>query len=67
MTSLVIIETVHETSTEWGISFNGHNPEIEDYFQMIDKETAFRLKEKLSAKYPPIPFDRPVSSPTDKL
>lgn len=62
-TSLVVIET----EEEWGLSFNGHNPEQENYFKMPDKETAFRLKEKLSAKFPPVTRNSPVSSPSDKL
>ena len=54
MTSLVIIESIEENGTEWGLSFDGHNPAPENYFQMINEETAFRLKDKLSTKFPPI-------------
>lgn len=54
-TSLVVIEYHHENGVEWGLSFDGPNPlNKDDYFIMIDKESAFRLKDKLSAKFPPV-------------
>ena len=71
-TRLLVIESYNKTdfnnhSIEWGLSFDGHNPESENYFPMIDENTAFRLKEKLSAMYPPVTFDNPIRRPTDKL
>lgn len=54
--SAVIIETIEDGVTEWGISLTGSNPKEEDYFKMADKETAFRLKERL-AIYTPISSD----------
>ena len=58
-TSLVIIESYDKRmNVEWGLSFDGHNPSDEDYFKMINKEEAFRLKEKLSDKYPPFNLKR---------
>jgi len=51
-TSLVVIESIEKNEDEWGLSFGGYNPKPKDYFKMTNKETAFRLKEKLSAKYP---------------
>ena len=53
-TSLVVIESIENGETEWGLSFDGHNPGHDDYFKMANKETAFTLKEKLSDKYPPV-------------
>lgn len=54
--SILVIESHEDIGVEWGISFNGYNPEPHDYFKMVDKETAFRLKEYLSklAINPPI-------------
>ena len=52
-TSLCVIEEVEISGVEWGLSFDGSNPNEEDYFQMIDKETAFRLKDKLAHLFPP--------------
>ena len=42
-----VIENIEENGTEWGISFTSPNPEAKDYFKMLDKETAFRLKKYL--------------------
>lgn len=47
--TIVVIESYGETGVEWGLSFNGSNPQPEDYFKMLDKETAFRLKDYLSS------------------
>lgn len=52
-TSLSVIERNEKGYVEWGLSFSGYDPSDEDYFKMVDKETAFRLLEKLSEKYPP--------------
>lgn len=46
--NIQVIESVEKDGTEWGISFTDNNPDPKDYFKMPDKETAFRLKEKLS-------------------
>jgi len=51
-TPILVIEDIGADGTEWGISFGGSNPETEDYFEMIDKETAFRLKEKINCIFP---------------
>lgn len=62
-TSLVVIEEIDKNNdVEWGLSFGGNNPLSEDYFKMPDKETAFRLKERLSIKFPPIIT---IGKPTD--
>ena len=48
-----VIETYDENgNVEWGISFSDHNPEPEDYFKMPDKETAFRLRDRLTIYAP---------------
>jgi hypothetical protein len=70
-TSLLVIELYNKVNSndyavEWGLSFDGHNPEPENYFQMIDEETAFRLKEKLSTKFPPITRDKPIRCPVNE-
>lgn len=49
-TSLVVCEDHDADGVHWGLSFGGNNPTAEDYFELKDKETAFRLKDKLSAK-----------------
>lgn len=65
-TSLTVIEFHHEYGVEWSLSFGGHNPSTEDYFVM-DKETAFRLKDRLSTMFPPVSSNKPVTGPSDKL
>ena len=45
--NIIVIESVESEGTEWGISFTNPNPEAKDYFQMPNKETAFRLKDYL--------------------
>lgn len=66
-TSIVVFETLHSDKTEWGISFDGHNPSAENYFEMLSREDAFRLRDKLSAKYPPVSFNNPIRDPSNKL
>ena len=67
-TSLVVIESYDkEGNVEWGLSFDGHNPNSDNYFQMISKEEAFRLQKKLSAKFPPVTFNNPIRSPDNKV
>lgn len=44
---IIVIESHDADGTEWGISLTNHNPEPHDYFKMPDKETAFRIKQKL--------------------
>ena len=63
---IIVIETVENGTIEWGISLTDSNPQEEDYFKMPDKETAFRLKERL-AVYSPISFDKPLRNPTNEL
>ncbi|HWD88219.1 MAG TPA: hypothetical protein VG367_08835 [Mucilaginibacter sp.] len=63
--SIEVCESITSKSTGWGLSLNGCNPDYEDYFPM-DKETAFRLKERLLAVMPPIAFHKPLTSPSDK-
>lgn len=45
---VIVIETHNVDGVEWGISFNGYNPEEEDYFPMTDKDTAFRISDRLN-------------------
>ena len=67
-TSLVVIESYDkEKNVEWGLSFEGHNPSDVNYFKMLNKDEAFRLQNKLSAKYPPVTFDDPIRCPSDKF
>ena len=37
-----------DSDDPWGISFSDHNPKPEDYFGVKDKETAFRLKDRIN-------------------
>lgn len=43
-----VIENIDEKGTEWGISFNGNNPEPIEYIKMPDKETAFGVMKQLN-------------------
>ncbi|MFX0139129.1 MAG: hypothetical protein ACFFDN_36140 [Candidatus Hodarchaeota archaeon] len=43
-----VIENIDEKGTEWGISFNGNNPEPTKYIKMPDKETAFSVMKQLN-------------------
>jgi len=43
---ILVIETPDE-GTGWGISFTSPNPKEEDYFEMKNKEEAFRLKNRI--------------------
>lgn len=45
---IIVLETHTDNGVEWGISFNGYNPEPEDYLRMVDKESAFKLRDKLA-------------------
>lgn len=56
-TSLTVIEFHTEEGVEWALSFGGNNPEEKDYFEVKDKDTAFRLKDKLSVMFPPFPYN----------
>lgn len=42
--TIQILETVNKDGSEWGISFTSHNPELKDYVEMKDAETAIKLK-----------------------
>jgi hypothetical protein len=44
---IIVIETI-DNSNEWGINFNGSNPDSKNYFATKDKETAFNLRDKLN-------------------
>jgi len=46
---IIIIETPHKDSTEWGISFTSHDPDPKDYFRCLDKKEAFRLGSRIEA------------------
>lgn len=46
--NVTIIEDHSITPTEFGISFNGCNPEEKYYFKMVDGETADRLQNYLN-------------------
>jgi hypothetical protein len=63
---IIVIESPEKSGTEWGISFDGPNPNQEDYFKMPDKETAFRLKDYLS-EHSPVSLDESVGSPSAKF
>ena len=52
VTSVLVIENVGADGTEWGISFTDFNPEDKDYFKMTDKDTAFRLKDRINCISP---------------
>ena len=56
----IVIETHHKKSIEWGVSFNGFNPDINHYIEMISKESAFKLIDFLT-KRTPISLYRPIS------
>jgi len=49
--AVLVIESVEKDGTEWGISFTNHNPDAKDYFEMPNKETAFRMKEYLENNF----------------
>lgn len=49
MKNICVIES-YDPNQEWGISFDGFNPEAEYYFKMPDKETAFRLEAFIKAQ-----------------
>lgn len=40
--SMVVTE-VDKSGTEWGVSFGGPNPELEEYVKVEDRESAFKL------------------------
>lgn len=45
----MLLESVEPDGVEWGVSFNGSNPQPEDYIACKDKDSAVRLFDKLSA------------------
>lgn len=47
--NIIIIESIEDEGTEWGVSFTDSNPEPQDYFKMPDEETAFKLKKYLES------------------
>lgn len=47
MNTQVIEDVQADGSSEWNLSFTDSNPEAKDCFQMIDSQTAFRLKDYL--------------------
>lgn len=70
-TCLIAIESFDVNGdVEWGLSFNGHNPDVDDYFKMTSKDELFRLINKLSSKYPPfsnsIKFNSVIKLPEKK-
>ena len=46
--TIIVIKTINKEGTEWGLSACSHNPGPDDYFRMVDKETAFRLKRRIN-------------------
>jgi hypothetical protein len=64
--NVLVIETHTDEGVEWGISFTDYNPAPEDYLKMADKETAFRLRDKL-AELAPTSGNKPVTVPSDEL
>jgi len=67
MNTPVLIETQCDDGVEWGLSLGGSNPKPQDYFQMVDAETAFRLRDRLLAEFSPVSGDEPVSVPSDEF
>jgi len=65
--SIIVIETHSKSNTEWGISFNGHNPKAEHYFGTKNKDDAFRLRELILAKLSPVSSNSPVGTPCNEL
>ena len=56
-----VIETHSEEGVEWGISFDGCNPNAEDYFGVVDKRTAFDLQRKILTEYSLVSRNKPIS------
>lgn len=50
--AILLIETVHNDRTEWGISLDGHNPSEGNYIECPNKEFALYLKGKLEIILP---------------
>jgi len=65
--SIHVIETHHLDGLEFGLSFTCCNPEAEDYYQMPNSETAYRLQQRLLTEFAPIPGNKPISRPCDEL
>jgi hypothetical protein len=62
----LVLESIEEHGTEWGISITDPNPTPEHYFKMPDKETAFRVQELLT-KLTPISLNYPIGIPLDEI
>jgi hypothetical protein len=45
--TVLVVEDLTDNGTVWGISFDGNNPDADDYFTM-GKDTAFRLSKYLN-------------------
>ena len=48
----IVIETVTEEGTEWGVSFGGPNPEADLYVEMKDKTSALKLASLVNCMVP---------------
>lgn len=44
----LLIESHEEDGIEWGVSFDGHNPDPVDYIAVKDRESAEKLIDKLN-------------------
>ncbi len=55
--SIIVIETHNHDSVDWGVSFNGHNPEPKDYFLAKNKDDAFGLRDIILTKFVPVSVD----------
>ena len=66
VSEVLVIESFENGICEWGVSFAGMNPEPHDYFAMPNKQTAFRLADRLT-KCPPISGDKPIGCPSNEF
>ena len=45
----IIIETHNEDGVEWGISFDGYNPESKFYVRLASRSDAFKLLDLIAS------------------
>lgn len=48
---MLIISTINKEGFEYGLSFTCHNPFREDYFKMVDEQTAEKLRDYISNNF----------------
>lgn len=51
-TPCTVLEEHDDDGVHWGLSFAGPTPTDADYFPMADRETAFRLAERINCMRP---------------